>query len=493
MTAGPTVAADRQTSRSLDFLFRPRGIAVAGAFGDQSEPARQVLANLLEAGFPGHLYGLSPEGGAVSGVPVYAELEEIPGPVEMLVLTGLAQAAPAMAEAIRRRASGRRDLRAVVVIGGGYADAQTAGGRLLQEALTAVCLETGVRLVGPNCVGIIDNKNRLDTTFLSGVHRRPGGIAVLSQSGAMGAWLAQACADQPLPVGLNKLITLGDMADVDMAEVIEHLGRDGTTRVIGLCLEGHPRARTVAEAAGRVARRKPVVVLRAGRTVAGADAIRARTGVQPGPDTLYDDAFHEHGLIRLRRLDDFVAALNALDKLPLPLGGRVALLTNAGGPGIYTLDCLGEQGLIPARLSASTHAMLTAALPRAAAIGHPDGYADMTGTVAPRQVAQSVAAALRDPGVDAVVQVFVPSRLTTADEVARELLVLLPGIKRHSLDKPFFPVLLAGQDVSPARRLLEENGVPTFATPDQAAAALGAMVRYSTDRQPPAHEAAVGV
>ncbi len=470
---------------SLDALFRPRGIAIAGASNDPTKPGHQVLHNLLEAGYAGQLAVIHPKAPSVLGVTAYPDLMSVPATIEMLILAVPASTTPAMAEAIRLRRVQRGDLRTVVAVAGGFAETHTDEGRAWQAQLREACEDVDVRLVGPNCVGIIDNRNRVDTTFLTGVHRRPSGISLLSQSGAMGAWMALEWGSLPVPVGLNKFISLGNMADVEMGEVLEHLGQDKTTRAIGLYVEGSPSGRALVEAAARAAGRKPVVVLKVGRTGQGSDAAKSHTGALAGADRIYDGAFRQYGLIRVSRIDEFAVTLSAFDRLPLPLGGRVSVLTNAGGPGVYALDAMADRGLSLARFSPSTKASLRATLPAFASVGEPDGHVDMTGGVGPHQVAQAVAAALRDPGVDAVMHLFIPTRFNTAEEMARELLSLLPGLKRNSLDKPLFPVLMAGHGVAQARRLLEENGIMTFGSPDEAAAALAAMVRYAVERQKP--------
>jgi acyl-CoA synthetase (NDP forming) len=481
----------KAASGTLDAAFRPRGIAIAGASADVTKPGHQVLSNLLEAGYPGHLAVIHPGADAVLSVPAYPALGFVPGPVEMLILAAPAQSTPELVEAIGERARTRRDLKVVVAIAAGFSETGSTDGMGWQGQLAEGCRAAGVRLIGPDCIGIIDNKSRVDTTFLTGVWRRPGGVSLLSQSGAVGAWMALELGARPLAVGLNKMISLGNMADVDMVDMMEYLGKDPSTRAVGLYLEGISEARALLESAARVVARKPVVVLKAGRSVSGSHAALSHTGTLAGPDAIYDGAFRQYGLIRMQRLDDFIVTLNAFDKLPLPLGGRVSVLTNAGGPGVYALDCLSDAGgLTLARFSAATRTMLFGLLPPMASIGRPDGHVDMSGGVSAKMIAQSVAAALRDPGVDAVFHLFVPTRVTSADEVAHELLGLLPGIRRHGLDKPYFPVLLAGHGVAAARRLLDENGVLTFGSPDQAAAALAAMVRYSFDRQPPGMEAA---
>jgi acetyltransferase len=473
-----SIGTPAKQAAGLESMFRPRGVAIAGAAGDPSRPGHQVLNNLLEAGYPGHIAVIDPQVSAVLGVPAYPALDHVPGPVEMLILTGPADSTPGMVAEIQQRVRVRKDLKVVAVMAGGFSETGTAEGRAWQAELVAGCSAAGVRVVGPDSGGLIDNKRRLDTTWLTGVVRQPGGVSLLSQRGAMGAWLALEWGAQPAPIGLNKLISLGNMADVSMAEMLDYLAEDTSTRTVGLCLESDTEDRALLAAAGRVAARKPTVVLKVGRYAHGSHA-------DP------DQAFRQYGLIRCRRVDDFIVTLKAFDKLPVPLGGRVSVLTNAGGPGAYALDCLGAPGLTLGKFSPATRMMLVATLPHFATVDEPDGYVNMTCGVPARQVAQAVAAVLRDPGVDAVIHLFVPSRLTSAEEVARELLLLLPGIKRHSLDKPYLPVLLAGQGVAGARRLLEENGVPTFGSPDQAAAALAAMVRYNSERQPPPLEAAI--
>lgn len=481
---GSAVPLGHRPMATLEHLFRPRGVAIAGASNDPTKPGHAVLSNLLEAGFPSHISVIHPRESRVLGLPAVPDLDSAPGPVELLVLATPAHTTPAMVDAIGRRVRHRGDLKVVVAMGGGFAETGTAEGKALQEQLVEGCRVVGVRVVGPNCLGVIDHRSRLDTTFLTGVHRRPGGISLLSQSGAMGAWLALELADMPVAVGLNKFVGLGNMADLDMAEIMAYLGCDASTRAIGLYVEGLPNARALMEAAAAAAQRKPVVVLKVGRTDSGSAAAASHTGALAGADRIYEGAFRQYGLIRANRVDDFAVTLNTFDHLPLPLGQRVALLTNAGGPGVYTLDALSTHNLTLGRFSTPTTAVLRSVLPSFAIVGEPAGYVDMTGGVTAGQVAQAVAAVLRDPGIDAVVHLFVPTRFNPAEEMAAELLKLLPGVKRNSLDKPYFPVLLAGQGVARARTLLEQNGIPTYGSADHTAAALAAMVHYGLLRQP---------
>lgn len=474
---------------SLEPLFRPRGIAIAGASLDPTKPGHQVLRNLLEAGYPGPIAVIHPKAESILGTVAFPDLTKIPATVEMLILALPVATTPAMVESIRQRQKQRGDLRVVVALAGGFAESGTDEGRKYQEMLVTACRELGIRLVGPNCLGIIDNRNRIDTTFIAGVQRRAGGIALLSRSGAVGAWLALEWATMPVPAGVNKLISLGNTADLTMADVLEYLERDPHTRSIGLYVEAPPD-KALAQAAGRAALRKPVVLLQVGRTESGAKAARCHTSVSPASAVRQSGsstglAGSPDGLIQTQRMDEFGAILSAFDRLPLPLGGRVGVLTNAAGPGVYTLDALADRGVSLANPSPAGQASMRSILPPFATVSQPVGYVDMTEGVGPRRVAQAVAVALRDPGVDAVLFLFVPSAFNTAEEMARELLSLLPGLKRNSLEKPLYLVLLAGQPVAKARKMLEEAGMVTFDSPDHAAAALSAMVGYSLWRQRP--------
>lgn len=471
----------------IESLFRPRGIAVAGASRHPTKPGHQVLRNLLAAGYPGQIALVHPFAQSILGIPAYPDLEQVPTTVEMLILALPAAATPAIADAIVRRKRARGDLAVVVSLAGGYAESATEEGRRMQERLAAACRAAGVRLLGPNCLGVVDARNRLDTTFLIGHHREASGISLLSQSGSMIAWVTRECQALPHPVGLNKFVSVGNMADLSLAELMDYLGRDPSTRTIGLYLEAVSDPKPLLEAARRAAFRKPVVVLKSGRTPVGDRAAFRHTGAVSDDTPFDDDVARQYGLLPVRRVDEFVATLATFDRLPLPLGTRVAVLTNSGGGGVYALDTLAARGVTLARLSPATTATLRKLLPPFAVIGDPDGYVDSSAGVGPRQTAQAVAALLRDPGVDAVVQLFVPTPFNTAEEMARDLLRLLPGIRRNSLAKPLFPVLLGGSEVLPARRLLEEGGMMTFSSPEEVGAALAAMLRYAMARQRLAH------
>ena len=471
----------------IDSLFRPRGIAVAGASRHPSKPGHQVLHNLLAAGYPGQIAVVHPAAQPILGVPAYPDLDQVPTAVEMLILCVPAAATPAMADAIVRRKRERGDLAVVVSLSSGFAEADTDEGRKMQETLAAACRSVGVRLLGPNCLGVVDARNRLDTTFLTGNRREASGVSLLSQSGSIIAWVTRECQALPHPIGLNKFVSVGNMADLSLAELVDFLGRDPSTRTIGLYLEAVAGTKALLDAARRAAIRKPVVVLKSGRSPLGVRAAFRHIGAVSDDSPFDDDVARQYGLLPVRRVDEFVTTLATFDRLPLPLGNRVAVLTNSGGGGVYALDALSSRDIEPARLSPASAAALRKLLPPFAVIGDPDGYVDSSAGVGPRQTAQAVATLLRDPGVDAVVQLFVPTPFNTAEEMAQDLLRLLPGLRRNSLAKPLFPVLLGGNEVLPARRLLEEGGMMTFASPEEVAAALASMLRYTMARQRLAH------
>ena len=463
----------------LDAFFKPRGCAVVGASKDPRKAGHQILRNLLDSGYTGGIYPVNPGEVEVAGLRCYPSLVDIEGCVEMVVISTPSHLALEVIADISARMEKAGDIRAVVTAAAGFGETGTPEGKKRQDALIDCCRRWGIRQMGPNCVGIIDNVNRIDTTFIMGTKRKPGGIAFVSQSGALGAWLVESWSSQPEPLALGKFISLGNMADVEMIEVLEYLGEDPQTRVIGLYVEGHPNARRLVEVAGRIAHRKPVVVLKVGRTERGSAAAHSHTGSLAGSDRVYDAAFRQYGIIRVSSVEEFSDVLQAFDRLELPHGNRVFLVTQAGGPGIYCVDTLAAFPEIEfALVEGETKKRLMEGLPPFASVCKPEGHADITAAATIEQHCLAVETVMRDPGVDAVILVTVPTLYLPPPELAHSLTSTVNRLKESGVVKPLFPVLLAGDWVREGRRVLERNGILTFETPDRAARALANMVRY---------------
>lgn len=468
-------------ARPLEELFSPTGCAVVGASRNPHKAGHQILANMLAAGYEGGLYPVNPGGEEILGLTSYPSLAAIPGRVELVILASPAASTPEVVRDLERRARERGDLRGVVCSAAGYAEVGSPEGRAYQEALTACCREHGLRLVGPNCVGLIDTASRVDTTFIAGIVHWRGGISLVSQSGALGAWLLMDWSATPAGrVGFRRFLTVGNMADVDIVEGIRTLGVDPLTRVLGLYVEGSPSARSLVQEAGEVARRVPVLALKVGRSAEGARAAKSHTGSLAGTDALYDGAFRQLGVQRVASPRDLSDGLRAFDALPLPRGQRVFILTQAGGPGIFCVDEVAGTGhLESAAVSPGTKEALRRAAPPIASICEPEGHADITAAATAAQHVDCLEAVLRDEGVDAVILITVATLFLDLEELGRLTLTRLEALRSEGIDKPVYPVILSGNWVLPCRRILEEGGLPTWDSPDRAVRVLSLMSQRS--------------
>jgi acyl-CoA synthetase (NDP forming) len=482
------------------FFFNPAGCAIVGASRDPAKPGHQMLRSFLDAGFPPErLFPVNPNEREIAGLLAYPSLADIPDPVETAVLMVGPKVVEAVAAEAGARARAKGDLKGLIVTAGGYAELGTDEGRRRQENLVKTVSAAGIRLIGPNCVGIIDTFSRVDTTFLHGVVRRRGPISFVSQSGAVGAWLLQMLSSEPEPIGFSKFLSLGNMADVTMGEALDFLREDSTTGVVGLYLEGVPSPRPLLQALAALARDKPVIVLKTGRTESGRAAATSHTGALAGADRIWDGALRQAGALRADGMEEFVDTLRVLaDTLPLASpreaaaapgeressadgGGRrrVFLVTHAGGPGVYTMDLLAahQDHLATAQVRTETRAALMAAVPPLSSVCRPEGHIDMTASATAQQHAEVVRILLGDPGVDALVTLDLPIRFLGEEEIARALAGAWTGAKVTG--KLFLPLLMHGKWSEEGRRILAQAGLPALGGPDRAVAVLVNLARLA--------------
>jgi len=469
----------------LRSFFSPQGCAVVGASRDPGKPGHQMLRSMLDAGFPPErLFPVNPGETEIAGLDSYPSLRDIPQTVELAVLMVPPWALDAVLDDVGERARSRGDLKALIVTAGGFAELGTREGRERQERLVRAVRDAGVRLMGPNCIGVIDTTTRVDTTFLHGVVHRPGPVAFVSQSGAVGAWFVQMMSSEPEPAGFSKLVSLGNMADVTVAETLEFLRDDPETGVVGLYLEGTSEPRRLLRAIAALTPLKPVVVLKTGRTRAGSAAATSHTGALAGPDLVWDGALRQAGALRAASMEEFVDTLRLLGRT----GGRptrrtparVFLVTHAGGPGVYTMDLLADRaGLLePAVVGASTREALRAKAPPLSSVCRPEGHLDMTASATAEQHREAIRLLLADPGVDAVITLDLPIRFLGDEEVAGALAQAWREARAAgSADKLFLPVLMHGRWSERGRALLERAGVTALPSPDRAVAALANAAR----------------
>ncbi|MFN2283857.1 MAG: acetate--CoA ligase family protein, partial [Anaerolineae bacterium] len=449
-------------------FFNPQGIAVIGASANPAKLSYGVVHNLINHGYRGPIYPINPRGGEIQGLTAYPSILDVPNPVELAVIMIRAEAVPqALTEC------GQRGLKAVIVITGGFRETGPEGAAL-EASLKDIAVQYDMRLIGPNCVGVMDAHLPLDTTFIT-MMPEPGHIAFVSHSGAIcGGSIDWA---RSVGVGYSRIASLGNQLDVDIADGIHMMKNDPNTRVISVYAEGLPDGRRFVDAAASVYRNKPIVMLKAGLTVAGTQAVASHTGALAGNNDAYVAACHRAGVVIVHSLQEQNDVAMALATQPLPRGNRVALLTNAGGPAALAADALDRQGLVMAPISAATQERLKAVTPPGTQLGNP---IDMLG--GPRAEMYSAAGKilLEDPNVDMLMTMFVPQAITPVNEVVEEMVKTGRGA-----DKPVVACLVGGESLTEAIYTLNRGGVPYYRDPNRAGRALGGLWEYRRLRERP--------
>jgi acetyltransferase len=463
-----------QTDNRLDFFFRPSSVAVIGASRDPEKLGYAVLANLKEGGFSGALYPVNPKADEILGLRAYPTVLDIPGPVDLAVIV---IPYPLVPGALQQ--CGEKGIPAVVVISAGFREAGREG---LERELEVVGIARryGIRLIGPNCLGVIDTHTPLNATFAAGMP--PGGpIAFMSQSGALGtAVLDMALAGR---IGFSRFVSLGNKADVNEVDLLEAWEDDPGSRVILAYIEGLPDGQKFMEVARRVTRKKPVVAVKSGVTRSGARAVSSHTGSLAGSEAAYHAAFRQAGVIRAESMEHLFDLALAFAYQPLPPGDRIAIVTNAGGPGILATDALEHAGLQLARFRPETIEALMADLPSAASAANP---VDVLGDALADRYEHALRRVLADPGVDGVIVIVTPQAMTQIEETAHVV-----GRVARETDKPVLGCFMGESRIAAGIAVLRQYGIPNYPFPERAAAALAAMVRYRREREqpsyPPAH------
>ncbi|TAM76639.1 GNAT family N-acetyltransferase [bacterium] len=440
-------------SRSgLDAVFAPRGVAVIGASDREGSVGRTLLRNMIERPFGGTVYPVNPAHEQVLGIKAYPSIADIPGVVDLAVIATPAAGVPGVV-----RDCADRGVRAAVIITAGFRETGPAGVEL-ERRIRSEARRGKMRIVGPNCVGVIDPVRGLNATF-AGTGALPGRVAFVSQSGA----LCTAILDWSLEanVGFSKFVSIGTMLDVGWGDVISYLGDDPQTDSILLAMESVGDAAAFLSAARAVALAKPIIVIKAGRTGEAAKAAASHTGALTGSDDVLDAAFRRCGVLRVERIDELFMMADILSKQPAPAGRRLAIVTNAGGPGILATDVLISGGGELATLSAQTLAALDAMLPKHWSHGNP---VDLLGDADAERYAKAIDLVAHEPGADGVLVIFAPQGMTEASAVARSL-----EPYAHLSGKPVLASWMGGATTEQGVSILKHAGIPHFAYADTAA------------------------
>ncbi|MGD1994220.1 MAG: acetate--CoA ligase family protein [Anaerolineae bacterium] len=455
----------------LEAFFYPRGVAVIGASATPSKLSYGVLRNLIIHGYKGSVYPVNPKGGEMQGLKVYPSVAEVPNPVDLgVIILSAERTLTAL------RACGERGIPAAVLIASGFSELG-AGGEEREEALQAVAQEYGMRFIGPNCVGVIDTYAPIDTTFVRTMPGR-GVIGFVSHSGAVcGGTMDWASA---VGVGFSRIISLGNQADVNIADALVSLTADPHTRVVAAYVEGVPQGQRFVQVAAEMTPEKPLVVLKAGRTPSGSRAVASHTGALAGADQAFLAACRRAGAVPVENLEQLVDAAIALAHRKPPRGPNMAILTNAGGPSAVGADALDRMGLRLVDLSPETQARLQEVTPRGTMVGNP---VDMLGGPSPDQYGEALKVLLAAPEVDGVMVVFVPQAITPPHDVA-----VTVGRVAEAVEKPVVCCISGGGGIRAAARGLHAHDVPHYLTPARAALGLATLWRYRQiqDREKPA-------
>jgi len=457
-------------------LLRPESVAVIGVSADEKKVGHLILRNLLTQGYKGKVYAVNPKGGTILDHQVYASINDVPGPVDVAVVATPASTVPALAEAC-----GKKGVKMLVVISSGFREVGVDG-RAIEEKLKSIVERYDMRLIGPNSLGYMRPSIGLNASF---ANRLPeaGSVALISQSGA----LADAFIDRSASIGLKLsfFVSLGNKVAMDECDFLEMCEKDPETKVIGLYLEGIVDGPRFLALTGRIAQTKPIVLLKGGITEKGKAAASSHTGALAGTDAAIEAICAQSGLIRARSTRQFLDLLRTLSLEPPLLSNRIAIITNAGGPGVLATDAAEREGLLVPALSSEHASVLEKQLPPSASVKNP---IDVLGDALADRYEHALNAAAQDQNIDGALVILTPQIMTPAKEVAETVI-------RIAQRFPLFPIIgcfMGGQAVREAIALLHAHGIPNFSCPESAVhtfALLRGQAKQSVQRSVPMHAA----
>jgi len=442
-------------------FFSPSGVAIIGASTNPRKLSYGIVKNMTEYGFQGGIYPVNPKADELLGLKVYAEVADVPDPVDLAVVVLPASMTPDVL-----RDCGARGIKAVVIISGGFREIGGQG-KALEEECREIAESYNMRLIGPNCVGTLDLTTGLNTTFIQGVPAL-GSIAFVSQSGAVCGGVVDYIADKS--IGFSHFASLGNELDVDESDMIAFFGDHPKVKVIAAYIEGIQNGEKFLRVASEVSRKKPIVMLKAGRTGAGAKAVSSHTGSLAGSYSAYQAAFEQTGVIEVADLPALFDVAWALSCQPLPKGDRVAIFTNAGGPAALASDALAANGFTLAEISADRREKLAEKLNPSAQVSNP---MDMLGGAEPAEYAHCLQTLYGDPNVDVLLPMLVPQSLVNPGDVARAIVEATRGTEQTVL-----ACMVGERSVGEARQVLHENHIPMSIFPEVPGQVLGAMRDY---------------
>ncbi|MHC1729064.1 MAG: GNAT family N-acetyltransferase [Syntrophobacteraceae bacterium] len=446
----------------LDYFFKPGAIAVIGASPRESSIGCTLLMNLKNDGFPGPIYPINPKHEEILGLKAYQSITAVQSPIDLAIIAVPIREVPEV-----MKECGDAGVKGAIIISAGGKEVGEEGARI-EEEIRIEAQRSGIRYLGPNCLGILSPINGLNASF-AGHSAEPGSLALLSQSGAICSAILDLAASEK--IGFSHFVSIGSMADLDFADMIDYLGNDPRARSIIIYMENMTRHRKFMSAARSVSLVKPIIVVKSGRSEAAAKAAATHTGALAGQDAAYNAAFRRAGIIRVDTISQLFSCAEALGKMQRPAGGKLAIITNAGGPGVMAVDAFGKWPVEPAMLSAETLEKLDAFLPPFWSRGNP---IDILGDAPPDCYVKAVRTCLAAPELSGLIVILTPQAMTDPTGVAQAL-----ATEIENRNKPLIAVWMGARDVETGIKILNEARIPTFATPEEAVDTFMHMYSYS--------------
>ena len=449
----------------IESMVKPRSVAIIGASRDPEKVGHIILQNYLNAGYSGKLYPVNKEADSILGIKAYPDISKIKEKVDLAVIAIPAKLVPGVMEEC-----GKAGVKSVIVVSGGFAE---VGETELQNKLASIAIKYGMPTLGPNCLGVMDPRSRVDTLFLPTYKlSRPqiGGVSFMAQSGAVGSTVLDMISGEGF--GLSKFFSYGNAAHVDEVDILRYLAEDNDTKVIVMYLEGIKRGKEFLKAARETTNKKPVIVLKAGRTSAGMAAAHSHTAALAGDYQVHEAAFRQSGMTVANDLSELLNYAKIFETEPAPRGGNVAIITNGGGMGVLTTDAIASSKRLKlASFSDKTKASLRKTMPSLVNIRNP---LDLAGEADGKRYSDAMDAIKDDENIDMLI-VITLFQTPGADSTVASSIIRI----KESFGKPLIALCAGASYTQMHKIMMESAGVPVYDSPSAAAASLEATLKYS--------------
>jgi acetyltransferase len=449
---------------NLDKIFNPKSVAIIGASDEEGSVGYAIVKNFTQLGYAGKVYFVNMRKPEILGVKTYPTVGQIPEPVDLAMIATPAKTVPDVMEQC-----GKAGVKGAIIVSAGFKETG-AEGKALEDKILEIKKKYGIRIIGPNCIGVIRPRINLNATFVDKVPK-PGKIAFLSQSGALGSAILDWAIHEN--IGFSNFVSVGSMIDVDFGDLIDYFGTDPQTRSILMYVEGITEARKFMSAARHFARTKPIIVVKAGKFTESAKAVASHTGSLSGEDDIYDAAFKRAGIVRVEEIGDLFNAAAVLGTQPLPRGPNLAVITNAGGPGVMATDALIAKGGKLAKLSQKTLDVLNGVLPSFWSRGNP---IDVLGDAQADRYKTAVEACLNDENIDGILIIFTQQAVGDPIAITKAIVELVKS--KAYQNKTILTSFMGYASVQEANSILNANNIPTYSTPEQAIKTYMHMYQY---------------